>query len=161
MSKKSNNTPPERLYFAYTQTPPPLDRFDVKRVVRAELLGHAATFVVIGESHYIGCRRLGFHELCSCRPLPAEPMHSVSLTSTGQQTFAFENEWLSASTTLEARPLADRPDEQATDVAYRFGPDAWTMIVVDTESYETYHSYPEYERTLYTRTRLTERTNTD
>lgn len=145
----------EQLYFAYTQTPPPFDRFDIKKLVSVELCGRPATLTIIGASHYIGSRRLGFHELCSCTPLASEPMASVSLLEPVDRSFAFENERLSASTAVETRALADRPEADNADVAYRFGPDAWTMIILTTNGYETYHTYPEYECTLYTRTRLT------
>lgn len=153
--RTDDNPPPERLYFAYTRTPPPLDQFNVKRVVSTDLLGRPATLTIIGSSHYIGSRQLGFHELCSCTPLGSEPMHCVPLSGTIDRSFAFENETLSASTAVETRPLSDRPDEQLADVAHRFGPDAWTMVTVAADAYETYHTYPEYGLTLYTRTRLT------
>lgn len=149
------SSPHERLYFAYTRTAPPLDQFDVKRVVSADLLGTPATLTIIGASHYIGSQQLGFHELCSCTPLDSESMYRVPLTRTVDRSFTFENDRLSASTTVETRPLSDRPDEQTADVAYRFGPDAWTILTVTADAYETYHTYPEYELTLYTRTRLT------
>ncbi len=155
LHQAGDSPPPERLYFAYTQTPPPIDEFDVKRVVSADLLGRPAALTIIGASHYIGSRQLGFHELCSCTPLGSEPMHCVPLSGTVDRSFAFENDELSASTTVETRPLSDRPDEQLADVAHRFGPDAWTMITVAADAYETYHTYPEYGLTLHTRTHLT------
>ncbi|UPM43043.1 DUF2617 family protein [Halocatena salina] len=145
----------ERLYFAYTLAPPPLDRFDVKRTVSAELFGKPATLTIIGSSHYIASRQLGFHELCSCRPLHAESMASVSLLEPVDQSFTFENDLLSASTTLETRPLSDHPTTDHADIAYRFASEAWTMITLTRTGYETYHTYPEYDCTLYTRTHLT------
>lgn len=151
----------ERLYFAYPRTPPSLDQFDVKRTVSSELCGRPLTLTIIGASHYITSRRLGFHELCSCAPLQSEPMTSVSLLESVDRSFAFENERLSASTALETQALADRPAADDADVAYRFGPDAWTMITLTTDGYETYHTYPEYDCTLYTRTRLTAIEDTD
>ncbi|WP_185715472.1 DUF2617 family protein [Halocatena pleomorpha] len=151
----------EQLYFTYTRTPLSLDQFDVKRTVSAELFGTSATLTIIGSSHYIASRRLGFHELCSCRPLHAESMASVSLLESVDRSFTFENDHLSASTTLETRPLSDRPAAARADIAYRFGPDAWTMIRLTTEGYETYHTYPEYDCTLYSQTRLTAVTDDD
>lgn len=144
---------PTALYFVYTPTAPDLDRFDVKRVAQAELLGQTATLTVIGESHYIGIQALGFHELCSCKSLPTETMHRAPLDETVERSFSFENEQCSATTRVETRPL-DAPDEHTADVAYRFGPDAWTTISVETNGYETYHTYPECDLTLYTQTRL-------
>jgi hypothetical protein len=147
---------PTALYFAYTPTAPDLDRFDVKRVVPAEILDRPATLTVIGESHYIGVPRLGFHEVCSCKPLPAETMHCAPLERDLEQTFSFESEGISATTVIETRPLDSVPVEES-DVAYRFDPDAWTTISVSTETdaYETFHTYPEHDIALYTHTRLT------
>lgn len=147
---------PTALYFAYTPSTPDLDRFDVKRVVSTEILDRPATLTVIGESHYVGVSRLGFHEVCSCKPLPAETMHCAPLERDLERTFSFENERISATTVIETRPLDSVPVEES-DVAYRFDPDAWTTISVSsaTDAYETYHTYPEYDLALYTHTRLT------
>jgi hypothetical protein len=145
---------PTALYFAYTPTAPDLDHFDVKRVVPAEIFGQPTALTVIGESHYVGIPQLGFHEICSCNPLPAETMHYTPLEQDLERAFSFENERLSATTIVETRPIDSLPDEERVDVAYRFGPDAWTTITVDQDTYETYHTYPEHEIALYTRTRL-------
>lgn len=146
-------TEPTALYFVYQSSAPDLDRFDVKRVSQAELLGRTTTLTVIGESHCIGIHSLGFHELCSCKSLSAETVHRTPLDETVERSFSFENEQCSATTRVETRPL-ETPDEHTADVAYRFGPDAWTTVSVETDGYETYHTYPECNLTLYTRTRL-------
>ncbi|MFC6961939.1 DUF2617 family protein [Halocatena marina] len=147
---------PTALYFVYTPTPPNLDHFEVKRVASTEILGRPATLTVIGESHCISIRALGVHELCSCKPLPAETMHCLPLTEALAQSFSAETEHCSVSTTIETHPLDSFPDEhkQNADVSYRFGPDAWTTIIVEEDAYETYHTYPECDLTLYTQTRL-------
>jgi hypothetical protein len=144
---------PTALYFAHTPTAPNLDHFDVKRIVPTDILDRPATLTVIGESHYIGVPCLGFHEICSCKPLPTETMHCAPLEQDLDQMFSFENEQLSAKTVVETRSLGSLPVEES-DVAYRFGPDAWTTISVGTGAYETYHTYPEHGLALYTRTRL-------
>lgn len=149
---------PTALYFAYTPTAPDLDRFDVKKVVPTEILDRPATLTVLGESHYIGVSGLGFHEICSCKPLSAETMHYAPLERNLEQTFSFENERISATTVIETRAFDSVPVEES-DVAYRFDPDAWTTISVspETDAYETYHTYPEHDIALYTHTRLTPR----
>jgi hypothetical protein len=43
---------------------------DVKHTVERPLLGATATVRVIGSSHCLSLPAHGFHELCSCRPLP-------------------------------------------------------------------------------------------
>lgn len=155
-TSKHMTTTQTALYFAYTPTPPDLDRFDVKRVVPTEILDRPAALTVIGESHYVGVPRLGFHEVCSCKPLPAETMHCAPLEQDLEQAFSFGSEQLSATTVIETRSL-DSVSVEESDVAYRFGPDAWTTISVSstTDAYETYHTYPEHGIALYTHTRLT------
>jgi hypothetical protein len=147
---------PTALYFAYTPSTPDLDHFDVKRVVSTEILARPATLTVIGESHYVGVPRLGFHEVCSCKPLPAETMHCAPLERDLKRKFSFGSDQISATTLIETRSLDSIPVEES-DVSYRFGPDAWTTISVSspTDAYETYHTYPEHDIALYTHTRLT------
>ena len=39
-------------------------------------------------------------------------------------------------------------------MAYRFGPDASTTIEVEGGAIETYHTYPEFDLALFTRTTI-------
>ncbi|WP_436926382.1 hypothetical protein [Halosimplex amylolyticum] len=59
---------------------------------------------------------------------------------------------LRCTTVVERRPLAAFPAEGTFDLAYRFGPDAVTTVDVLADGYETYHTYPEFDLALYTRT---------
>lgn len=83
-------------------------------------------------------------------------MHRTPLNDALERSFSFENEQCSAATTIETRAFDGLSDEQTrnADAAYRFGPDAWTTITVETDAYETYHTYPERDLTVYTRTRI-------
>lgn len=160
-----------RLHFAYATSEPNLEAFDVKRVVPSELLGEPAALTIIGESHYVGVPALDYHEVCSCRPLESGVSAVDSTAETPlelgvEQAFSFENDHLRVETAVEVRPIEDFPAPENADAAFRFGPDAWTTIDLGvsagaesvestrTASYETYHTYPEYDLAVYTLTTL-------
>lgn len=58
------------LRLVHLPAPPDLSAMDVKHTVEHPLLGATATVRVIGSSHCLSLPAHGFHELCSCRPLP-------------------------------------------------------------------------------------------
>ncbi|MFC6825090.1 DUF2617 family protein [Halopelagius fulvigenes] len=157
MSPNTLTDAPSELYFAYAGARPDFDRLDVKAVHADELLGRPAALTIIGESHYVGLPSLGFHELCSCRPLSAEPTHETPLSVGVEREFRFRGDRIDATTTVTGRPLNAFSDPDEATVAYRFAPDAWTTISVGATGYETYHTYPEHGLALHTETRLTAR----
>ena len=150
-----------KLYFEYGRTRPALDTLEVKTVHPDELCGRPAVFTIIGESHYVGLPRLGFHELCSCKPLSTDPTYETSLSTAVDREFHFGNERLDATTVVRGQPIDAFPDPNEATVAYRFGPRAWTSVTVDGGGYETYHTYPEYELALHTATTITAATTAD
>lgn len=145
---------PGELYFGYTADRPDLTAVDVKTVHPTTLLGRPAVFTVIGESHYVGVPALGFHELCSCRPLASATTHETPLTTAVEREFRFDGDRVTARTDVVGRPLAAFPGSEDATVAHRFGPDAWTTLRATEDGYETYHTYPEYDLALFTETRL-------
>ncbi|MFC7130164.1 hypothetical protein [Haloferax chudinovii] len=158
---ETDSSPPAEtlteLYFGYSADAPDLTTVDVKAVAPATLAGEPAVLTVIGESHYVGLPALGFHELCSCKPLPHERTHRTPLSVGAEREFSFESDRLDARTVVEGRPLDAFPGPEEATVAYRFGPEAWTTIRVADGGYETYHTYPEYDLALYTETTMTPR----
>jgi len=150
----STDDRPTKLYFGYADTTPELETLDVKTVHPDTLLESPAVFTVIGESHYVGLPTLGFHELCSCRPVSLETAYETPLSTDVERTFRFDGDTLLATTTVSGRPIDAFPGPEAATVAFRFGPNAWTTICVDEAGYETYHTYPEYGLALYTETSL-------
>ncbi|WP_202932690.1 hypothetical protein [Halorussus salinus] len=162
-----------KLHFAYATSEPNLDAFDVKRVVPSDLCGEPAALTVIGESHYVGVPALEFHEVCSCKPVSGDSTAVTPLESGVEREFAFETDRLRVETEAEVRPIEEFPGPDGTDAAYRFGPDAWTTIKLNSSpesagtdesaptpapdssaTYETYHTYPEHDLAVYTFTRL-------
>ena len=154
-------TAPDSLYLAYTPEQPPLSAFDIKRRVDRLFFGTEFTFAVIGDSHYIGAPELGFHELLSCKPIREGRVTTVELTDecrpaerpseretvhTGRYRFGS----VGVTTTITREPLSAFPGPDPFDIAYRFDPEAYTTINCrSTTTYETYHTYPEYDVALY------------
>ena len=62
---------------------------------------------------------------------------------------------------VEHRSLEAFPAEESFDLAYWFGEDAVTAIDLGETGYETYHTYPEYDLALYSRTRFSRLPNPD
>ena len=168
-------TAPDSLYLAYTAEEPPLVEYDVKRRVERPFFGSEFTFAVIGDSHYIGAPELGFHELFSCKPIRQGRVTTVDLTesdegrqSTGSSTHGDSREIhtgryrfgsVGVTTTISREPLAAFPGPEPFDIAYRFDPEAYTTIDCrSATSYETYHTYPEYDLALYSEHEFTELT---
>ena len=162
-------TAPDSLYLAYTAEQPPLAEFDIKRRVQRWFFGTEFTFAVIGDSHYIGAPELGFHELFSCKPIRQGRMATVPLTderrppesrwSTGGATHGDRREVhrgryrfgsVGVTTTIKREPLSAFPGPEPFDITYRFEPKAYTTINCrSTTTYETYHTYPEFDLALY------------
>jgi hypothetical protein len=161
---------PESLYLAYTAEQPPLAEYDIKRRVERRFFGTEFTFAVIGDSHYIEAPELGFHELFSCKPIrqgrvttvplagerrPPEPPDSGDGEAIHTGRYRFGS--VGVTTTIKREPLSAFPGPEPFEIAYRFDPAAYTTINPrSTTTYETYHTYPEYELALYTEHEFTE-----
>ena len=169
-------TASESLYLAYTAEEPPLAEYDVKRRVERPFFGSEFTFAVIGDSHYIGAPELGFYELFSCKPIREGRVTTVELAAESKPP---ESRWstrnshpgddqeihtgryqfgsVGVTTTIKREPLSAFPGPEPFDISYRFEPAAYTTINCrSTTTYETYHTYPEYELALYTEHEFTE-----
>jgi hypothetical protein len=164
---------PESLYLAYVPERPPLEDYDVKHREHRQFFGTEFTFTVIGDSHYIGAPALDFHELLSCKPIQAGRVKTVPLQSERQasgvspqsgsvdssDTHTERHRFgsVGVTTQIKTEPLSEFPGPQRFDIAYQFGPAAYTTINCrSTDSYETYHTYPEYDCALYTKNEFTE-----
>lgn len=164
---------PESLYLAYVPEQPPLEGYDVKHREQRPFFGTEFIFTIIGDSHYIGAPELDFHELFSCKPVREGRVKTVPLQSRGRATGASAERAsvgrhdtyterhqfgsVGVTTKIKNEPLTEFPDPQQFDMAYRFGPEAYTTINCPaSDTYETYHTYPEYDCALYTKNKFTE-----
>jgi hypothetical protein len=168
------------LRLVHLSTAPDLDAMDVKRWAEARLLGARADVRVIGSSHCLSVPGAGFHELCSCRPLPELGVHPsedaaapgdgapagaaggpgavsprrIPLSPGVERTLTTTTGEVRAATTVEGLGLDAFPADRDFDVRYRFGPDAVTAITLDGDRFETYHTYPEFDLALRSETVL-------
>lgn len=81
------------------------------------------------------------------RHIPLWPGVECAVTSTVGEILA--------ETVVEGRSHSAFPAERPFDVCYRFGRDAVTAIAVDGNRFETFHTYPEFDLTVYSETELT------
>jgi hypothetical protein len=144
----------DTLQFRHARKPPDLDRHDVLRRDEVTMLDEPATVAVIGSSHYVGVPSLDYYELCSCRPIEGSNVTEVPLETGVDRRVRLEGDDLTVETEIEGRPLASFPGPEGTSVAYRFAPEAYTTVDVDDGAIETYHTYPEFDLALFTRTVL-------
>ena len=152
--------PTQTLYLAYLNTRSDLDELDIKHQKKNQFFGAEFTFTVIGSSHYIKSEELGFHELLSCKPINEDLVKTLPLDMGIEQTVKHETEDFTVKTVVRGEPLDQFPDPETFDIAYRFGPDAYTTInCLSNNTYETYHTYPEHDLALYTKNRFTAPSN--
>ncbi|MFC7072641.1 hypothetical protein ACFQJ7_17070 [Halovenus rubra] len=142
-----------QLHLVQTSDEQSLGDYDVKTTMTKTLLGETATFAVIGSSHYIACPTLGFYELLSCRDLTSVDTLTIPLTVGETAQITATHDTITTETVINAQPLREFPGLEAADIAYQFSEQAYTTITVRGQTeYETYHTYPEYDLALYSRT---------
>ncbi|WP_415379901.1 hypothetical protein [Halosimplex sp. TS25] len=155
------------LHFVHSTGPPTSDVRVFDSLTR-RFLGTEFTFRVIGSSHYVSAPAYDFHELSSCEPVDCdgtttlrldgattadERADAASAADTGpRRRIEYATDGLACATVVERRPLAAFPAEATFDLVYWFGDDAVTTVDVRADGYETYHTYPEFDLALYTRT---------
>ncbi|WP_222915181.1 DUF2617 family protein [Natrinema sp. SYSU A 869] len=153
----------ETLQFVHTDRPPATDGVRVFNSLTRPFLGTKFTFRIIGSSHYISAPEYGFHELATCDPAPSASRNGTAIpleSDRPSRRLTFEADALQCVTRVEHRPLSAFPRDRylsrpgSFDLAYAFDgdPDAVTTIEIDADGYETYHTYPEFDLALYTRT---------
>lgn len=156
----------DTLRFVHASDPPTADVRVYDELV-ADLLGTRFRFRVIGSSHLVSAPAVDFYELSSCDPVEtagdadADGEHgrvtTVALDAPrdrGAVRLVHEAERVRCETVVERRPLAAFPDDASFDLAHWFGDDAVTTVALAPDGYETYHTYPEFDLALYTRTRF-------
>lgn len=141
----------QNLYLASLSERPSLDNFDIKSRKEDTLFGAGFTFCVIGNSHYIESPDLGFYELLSCEQLSAAPVRTLPLERNYERRVISRTGGVTIETNIRTGPLSKFPGPEAFDVSYRFTEDAYTTIrYTNDDRYETYHTYPGYDLSLYT-----------
>jgi hypothetical protein len=164
-----DHTAATQITFAHASEPPTSD-VTVYASLTREFLGTQATFEVIGSSHRVSVPALSFYELSSCATVENATGTQVTLTPDGERRrITHETDRLRCVTTVERLPLAafdwadDSSDwaggpsndaDDSFDLSYQFGPEAVTAVDIDDRAFETYHTYPEHDLTVYSRSRF-------
>ena len=146
----------EELHFGFAARCPSIDGLRIFDSVETTLLGEPFSVNVIGSSHFVYSEPLGFYEVCSCETIDDGNVHTLKLSTDMAGEFAFEADGVACTVEVWADDLAAYPADRTFDLAYEFSPDAYTAIAVDDDDpgYETYHTYPEHDLTVHTRTHL-------
>lgn len=147
----------DSIQFLHDDSPPATDVTVYDSLTR-QFLGTEFTFRVVGSSHYVTAPAYNFYELSSCEPVPAATRVELD-PSLGRRTLTFETDGLRCETVLDRRPLAAFFDENSGDLtdssfdlSHEFAEDAVTTVDVCENCFETYHTYPEFDLTLFSRT---------
>lgn len=150
------------LHFVFSQSPPGLDQMEVFDTDMLEFEGSEFYFKVIGYSHYIIAPDIDYYELCSCRPPTTVGENArteeIPLSKPQEYTFTVTTEAVKVDVTVETGPLSMFPAGENYDLKHEFGTDAYTTIAIDQEegTYETYHTYPEFDLTIYTKNQFSQ-----
>lgn len=141
----------DTLHFGFSAEPPTIHDVEVYDRLEREFLGAPFVFEVIGASHHIYSAVRGFHEVSSCRTVEDGDTYDLQLGTGIDREFAFAVEGLECRTGVWTEPLSAFPAEERFDLRHDFGRDAVTAIEIGDHHYDTYHTYPEHDQTLCTR----------
>lgn len=147
--------PPPVLRFGVGSFPPERSDIRVFDTLDTTFVGEPFTFDVIGSSHYIHSETCGFYELCSCNPMEDDEFHVciLDLDEETSRELAFRTDsGLECRTTVDVHSLRETSSEESVDLYYEFSEGAYTAIQIGDDWYDTYHTYPEYEMVVQTRT---------
>lgn len=147
----------DTLYLSNQSVDPNQEAFTVMDESQMKFKGETGWFVIIGSSHYIELPEYNFSELFSYDPqLHPETAREVPLekgfVDNRECIHTTDSEEYVVSTHIEVQPLSDFPESSSFDLSYKFDPHAYTTIELSQDSYETYHTYPEYDIAVYTQT---------
>lgn len=111
---------------------------------------------IIGFSHHIRSSAFDFVEVLSCIPLSVRGHTPTVIDLHEQKTrhVEYETKQLTAQLSIEVRKGMPNRSSIESDLHHRFAEDAHTIISASVDSYETWHTYPELNTTVYSRTTI-------
>jgi hypothetical protein len=148
---------PPVLRFGVGSSPPTSSDIKVFDTLDTTFVGEPFTFDVIGSSHYIHSGTCGFYELCSCNSMEDDEFHvcTVDFNEKTSRELAYSTDsGLECRTTIDVRPLRETPGEESSDLYHEFAEGAYTAILIGEDRYDTFHTYPEHDIVVQTRTRI-------
>ncbi len=122
-------------------------------------LGEMFTFNVIGWSHFVSCPSLLYNEIVSGIEIPNLDMYSFDLIGDKKiEDVSFDIPTHKVKIEMWVTDLKDNPPNASEEILCHVFPNtAYTALIIKENSYETIHSYPEFNRNLYTRTTFTKK----
>lgn len=154
MTSSSTESHHETLEFSVGTTAPDTDELSVYATASLVVDGVAFDCRIIGSSHYISAPAIEFHEVASCRQVSMPRTQEVSLPDGCADQYRYDLGTVDCELTIETRPIDAYPADRTFDLHHEFDALAVTAIDRREDGYETYHTYTEFDRTLYTRTRF-------
>jgi hypothetical protein len=145
------------LRFGVGSSPPDSSDIRVFDTLNTTFVGEPFTFDVIGSSHYIHSKTCEFYELCSCNRMEDDEFRVCTLNldeETSRELAFYTDSGLECRTAVDVRSLRETPGEESVDLYYEFSAGAYTAIQIGDDWYDTYHTYPEHEVVVETRTRI-------
>ncbi len=126
----------------------------------ARISGHEFTFRIIGLSHFISCRSLQFDEVLTCIPIGDESKRCIIniQSNAGIKTFTTNTKTHIIETRIWTKKHDTKRRKEFTNISHVFDGDAYTGITIKKNSYETIHTYPEFDKDVFTRTTIITRT---
>ena len=138
------------LHFGYEITD--TDRLNVYDETTITVDGVELTVSVIGSSHCVRSPPVGYAEIVSCDERAVSDGYAIDLHGDGSATVEFESEAVACTTTISVDPIERFPAEQSFDLRYDFAERAVTAVDATDRGYETWHTYPEHDRAVFTET---------
>lgn len=126
--------------------------FSTKEVV---FLGEKFRFSVIGLSHCVSSGNYEYCELSSCLDLGISNTSKYCLMSeVGKKEIRYCNARLRANISIIFYNIKEIniSNLRNSDLFYEFDNEALTAIKINDNNYETYHSYPEFDKVVYSKT---------
>ena len=138
------------LHFGYEITDP--DRLNVYEETTMTVDGVDLTVAVIGSSHCVRASSADFAEIVSCDEGAVSDGRAIDLRGEGAATVEYESEAVACTTAISVDPIARFPADQPFDLRYDFAERAVTAVDATDRGYETWHTYPEHDRAVFTET---------
>lgn len=138
------------LHFGYEITDP--ERLNVYDETTMTVDGVELSVAVIGSSHCVRSSSADFAEIVSCDEGAVSDGLAIDLREEGAATVEYESEAVTCTTRLSVDPIERFPAEQSFDLRYDFAERAVTAVDATDRGYETWHTYPEHGRAVFTET---------
>lgn len=123
-----------------------INHFKIIKELKKEILGKLFIFRIIGSSHYITTEEGSFSEIFSCIDFGSK---NFFLLNNLVKELNFENDFFRVNTLITIKK--NMPLKTNFHLYHRFSKNAFTGIKINENSYETIHTYPEFNIVVITK----------